>query len=273
MTSLVALDVAAAGDLVFQFQINRPQESRAVLDPLAQGLAGEARPEPIEHRRLAIEGNRIGILREQDVGDQAGADLATGNHPRRQRGHLRRTDVPGACIHRTDNLAAKKFTGLIIDLVGDLLPDLDQGGAVGRELLRLRQIDDDRLQHRQVFQSLGPAHRGSPRLAFHRSRGRRSGQRLIGLDGGPRQGELVRIDFFRRAAKVALEQRLQLGLRRVAFQRRLLEQHLDRVALQSHGVPLLLGERMSRPFRHEQRLQLGGVGGQGGVNVSELWIL
>jgi len=84
---------------------------------------------------------------------------------------------------------------------------------------------------------------------------------LIGLDRGPRQRQLVRIEFFRGAAEVAFEQGLQLRLRRVALQRRVLKQHL-------RGVALPLGDDVRHALGHEQRSQLGGGGGQDVTHVS-----
>jgi hypothetical protein len=75
---------------------------------------------------------------------------------------------------------------------------------------------------------------------------------MVGLDRGPREGDLVRVELLRGSAEVALDQRLQLNLGLVALQ------------------PC---EGMRGSLSQEQRLQLGGVGRQVGAHVSLLWIL
>lgn len=178
---------------------------------------------------------------------------------RRQIGDLRRAVVTGAGIHRPDDLTSEQLAGLVVDLVGDLLADLDQGRAVRGELRGVGQVERDGLQHRQIFQALGAPHRRgawNPRHGL--LRWRRRDHRLFGHDGLPGQRDLVGVEFFRRAAEVALEQRLQPGFRGVALQVGLMQQGLRR--------------GMRHALRHQELLELGGIGRQDGFHISYNWI-
>ena len=95
--------------------------------------------------------------------DQAGPDLAAGNHPGGQVRDVGRATVPGAGVDRPDELAAEQLARLVIHFVGDLLADFDEGGAVRGHFGGGGHVEGDGLEDRQIFQPLGATHGGLPR--------------------------------------------------------------------------------------------------------------
>lgn len=228
----VQLQVAAGSGAAEQFGVNALEQEGAVAHPLDHRLAGESRSQPAQHLFLSIERKMVDEFGQKDVGEQAGADLAAGNHPRGQRGGARRAGVGGASVDQPNQAPAEEFAGLIVDLLGDFLADLDQGNTVGAHLLFGRQIEHDRLQERQILQAASPAlRRAARRLGwFRRVRRRRLGDRLVGFDGGEGELELVGIHLLRAAAKVAPNHLLQDVL---------------------EAIPLLAGPLVVRPLARQ----------------------
>jgi hypothetical protein len=75
---------------------------------------------------LAIKRDVIKILCDEDVDDEAHANTGLWDHLRRQGRHDRCVGPLRAGIHRSHDLQPEELTGLILDLLGDLLADLHQ---------------------------------------------------------------------------------------------------------------------------------------------------
>ena len=181
--------------------------------------------------------------------DEARAGLAAGDDPRRQGSDHGGRGVGGAGVDRTDDLAAKEHPGAVIDLLGDLLADDDHGGAIRSRALLEGRLQANRLRGRQVLNPALPALGGVAGLGG--DGGNLLGQGVVGHDRVEGEMELVGVEFFRTASKVLLHERLNLGL------------HLAK--LEGEDAVLLLGRL---PLRQDHRLELCGVVGQVGANVS-----
>ncbi|HEY3755333.1 MAG TPA: hypothetical protein VGL42_04220, partial [Opitutaceae bacterium] len=185
------------------------------------------------------------------MGEQPRADLAAGNDPFGQLGDAWFTVLGWACVDRPDDLAAEELSGLVIDLLGHFVADLDQRGAIGSDLRLGGDVDHDRFQDRQLFHPSRPTLRGNSRRTG-RSLGGRHWRRFpagqIGFDGSPSHLELVFVELLGGAPEVALEGRLQLGL--------------GRVALQFGQLQPIAGRRMGLAFGQVQRLVIDRLVGR-----------
>src|SRR5882762_10192269 len=75
---------------------------------------------------LAMQRDVIEILCDKDVDDEAHANTGLWDHLRRQRRHDRCMGPLWAGIDRPHDLEPEELTGLILDLLGDLLADHHQ---------------------------------------------------------------------------------------------------------------------------------------------------
>jgi len=207
---LVHLNVAAPEGLVLEAAVKGKKQLGAVRHPLAHGLAGEGGPHPGEDLLLAVNRDVIAVFSDDDMGDEAGAGLATGDYPRRQGSDYGSHRMGRAGIDRADDLAAEENAGTVVDLVSDLLADDDKRRAVGGRALLEWRLEADGLQDGQLVDPALPALRGAPGL--YRDRGGLLGQEVVLADGVQSQLQLVGVHRLGTPTKVLAQERLDLGL-------------------------------------------------------------
>ena len=129
--------------------VDRPEEEADLADPAAQGLAVELDAVPFETLGLPVERQVVGVLVDENAGQQALGRHAAGNRALRRRGLDNRAFAGPAPIFRPvdgDDLQRRRHP---IELLGDVLADDMQGAIAARTDLLFRL--DEAVLAGQVF--------------------------------------------------------------------------------------------------------------------------
>jgi hypothetical protein len=170
----------------------RREQRGGLADPVGEGGAVEVEPVALEDLGLAIERQVVGVLADQDMGEQARARAAALDGAGRQR-RLDEALAAGAGQPRADDPVHDKAAGDVLQLLGHVLADPAQpAAAVGAGIgcraefhLHPRDVVRDRTTPRSVL--LLDVGQAQPR--GHRRRGDLAGlQRQLQLLGRLRRG-------------------------------------------------------------------------------------
>ena len=104
------------------------QQGSRLADPVGQGRAIQIEALAVEDLALAVKRQMVGILADQNVGEQARTGTAALDRARRQRG-LHEAFAAGAGKARPDNAVHDEAAGNVFQLLGHILADPAQAPA------------------------------------------------------------------------------------------------------------------------------------------------